>query len=187
MKSSLVRRTSLLALLLSSFIAVNGQAQSSMRPAMIVNGSDSVAAKLHYPPKAKASRTEAAIPFYCEVGANGKPDHIQLYGPKNKTEFRTAILAALRSGRFDPAMSAGRAVPVIVGGTVFFIFHDNEPIIAVTLSTADKNKTAALSNYIQPQMLASSAQFRRKIWNARFDPTSTCGPESIPERSEWQT
>jgi hypothetical protein len=146
------------------------QAQSNTHPAMIVNGSDSVAAQLHYPPKAKAAKRQAAIPFYCEVGTNGKPDHLQLYGPTDCGEFRIALLAALRKGRFQPAVSGGQAVPVIVGGTAFFMFRGNEPVIAVTLSTANREKTASLANYIQPQMISSSAQFRRKIWQARFDP-----------------
>jgi Gram-negative bacterial TonB protein C-terminal len=136
---------------------------------MIGNGPDSIAANLHYPPKTKAAKIGAAIPFYCEVGPRGKSDHFQLYGSDDKAEFRLALLAALKKGRFEPAMSNGRAVSVIIGGTAFFMFHDNQPTIAVTLSTADREKTAALGNYIQPQMLGSSIDFRRKIWKARSD------------------
>jgi hypothetical protein len=164
-------RVGLLIVPVSIILTVgHSQAQSSVRPAMITNGGDSVAAQLHYPPKGKAAKLEAAIPFYCEVGANGKPDHLQLYGPNDKTEFRLALMKALRNGRFQPAMSGGKAVPVMLGGTVFFMFHGDEPTIAISLSTADKEKTAALANYIQPQMLGSSAEFRRKLWKARFDP-----------------
>jgi hypothetical protein len=79
-------------------------------------------------------------------------------------------LKALQEGRFQPAMSGGKAVPVIVGGTALFMFQNNQPIIAVALSTASKDKTAALGNYIQPQMLTSSAEFRRKLIKASFDP-----------------
>jgi hypothetical protein len=151
------------------FNVPQAQAQSNTRPAMIANGGDSVAAQLHYPPKAKAAKKQAAIPFYCEVGANGQPDHLQLYGPRDCVEFRTALLAALRRGRFQPAMSGGQAVPVILGGTALFMFSDNQPTIAISLCTADKGKVASMSNYIQPQMISTSAQFRRKIWQARFD------------------
>lgn len=149
-------------------LSVQAYAQNA-RPAMIGNGPDSVAAKLHYPSKAKAAKTEAAIPFYCEVGANGKPDHLQLYGARDKGEFRQALLVALRGGRFQPAIAGGQDVPVILGGTAIFMFRDNQPTIAISLCTADKGKVASMSNYIQPQMLSTSAQFRRKIWQSRFD------------------
>jgi len=158
------------ALLVLVTSLANGQDQSSVRPAMIASGGGSVAAYLHYPPKAKTAKKQTAIPFYCEVGANGKAAFIQLFDPKGKTEFSQALLKALEDGRFQPAMLGGKAVPVMLGGTAIFMFRGNEPIIAIALSTADKEKTAALGNYIQPQMLASSAEFRRKIWKARFDP-----------------
>ncbi len=155
---------------LVSVIANVAHAQTGSRPAMITSGGDSVAAHFHYPPKAKAAKVQAAIPFYCEVGADGKPAHLQLFGPTDNVEFRIALLKALTKGRFQPAMSGGKTVPVMLGGTAFFMFNGNEPVIVISLSTADKEKTAALSNYIQPQMLASSAEFRRKLWKARFDP-----------------
>lgn len=147
-----------------------GQDSGNVRPAMLASGGDSVAACLHYPPKAKAKKDEAAIPFYCEVRPNGKAAFISLFGPEDKTEFRAALMKALSQGRFQPAMSGGKAVPVLLGGTAFFIFRDNAPIIAISLSTADKEKTAALGNYIQPQMLSSNFEFRRKLWHGQHDP-----------------
>ena len=141
-----------------------------VRPAMLAAGGGSVAAYLHYPPKAKAKKDEAAIPFYCEVGANGKPAFISLFGPEDKTEFRVALLKALDNGRFQPAMSGGKTVPVLLGGTAFFMFRDNAPLIAISLSTADREKTAALGNYIQPQMLSTNLEFRRKLWHAQHGP-----------------
>jgi hypothetical protein len=67
-------------------------------------------------------------------------------------------------------MSGGKAVPVMLGGTAFFMLHGNQPIMAISLSTADKEKTAALGNYIQPQMITSNLEFRRKLWSAQYDP-----------------
>ena len=157
-----------LACVVSNFACAQGCC--NVRPAMIASGGDSVAACLHYPPKAKARKDEAAIPFYCEVGANGKPAFISLFGPEDKTEFRVALLKALDNGRFQPAISGGKAVPVLLGGTAFFMFRDNAPIIAISLSTADKEKTAALGNYIQPQMLSTNLEFRRKLWHAQHGP-----------------
>src|SRR5438094_794900 len=107
---------------------VYAQGGGNLRPAMLPSGGDSVAAYLHYPPKAKAAKDEAAIPFYCEVGADGKPAFISLFGPEDKTEFRVALLKALDNGRFQPAMSGGKAVPVLLGGTACFMFRRHEPI-----------------------------------------------------------
>jgi hypothetical protein len=147
-----------------------GQESANVQPAMLASGGDSVATCLHYPPKAKAKKDEAAIPFYCEVGPDGKAAFISLFGPEDKTAFRVALLKALSIGRFQPAISGGKAVPVLLGGTAFFMFRDNSPVIAISLSTADKEKTAALGNYIQPQMLSTNLQFRRKLWHAQHDP-----------------
>lgn len=170
MNKPLARLPLLVVLVFSVSNLAQGQGAAGVRPAIITSGADSVASHLHYPAKAKAKKEQAAIPFYCEVGANGKPAHMQLYGPKDKDEFRKALLAALTKGRFQPAMSGGKAVPVMLGGTAMFMFHGDEPVIAVSLATADKQKLARLSNYVQPQMLASSVEFRRKLWHARNDP-----------------
>jgi hypothetical protein len=57
----------------------------------------------------------------------------------------------------------------MIGGTVIFLFQGNAPAVVVSLSTADKEKTAAMGNYIQPQMIGSDAEFRRKVYKSRFD------------------
>ena len=112
-------------------------------PAIVGTGPDSFAAKLHYPEKAKAARKQAAVFFYCEVGPDGKPGQIQVVeggGRGNqKGAFTSAVDQALRLGRFRPAMVEGRAVRVIVGGTVLFLFNGNKPQVVVSLST-DKEK-----------------------------------------------
>src|SRR5437868_2989833 len=77
---------------------------ASTRPAMVGTGGDSFAAQLHYPQKAKASRQQAAIPFYCEIGADGKPTHIHTLDYKGKTEFTDMVDHALRKSHFQPAM-----------------------------------------------------------------------------------
>jgi hypothetical protein len=144
-------------------------ADSGLRPAMVTNGSGSVAAYLHYPTKAKEKKEAAAITFYCEIKADGKVAHLMLYGADDKAQFRQAVLEALRSGRFQPAMANGKAVPVMIGGTAIFMFKGDEPIVAISLATADTAKLATFANYIQPQMLTSSADFRRKMRKGSFD------------------
>jgi hypothetical protein len=66
-------------------------------------------------------------------------------------------------------MAGGKAVPVMIGGTAIFTFNGNQPIVAISLSTANNAKLASFANYIQPQMLTSSADFRRKMRNASYD------------------
>jgi TonB family protein len=136
---------------------------------MIGGGPNSVASGLHYPPKAKANQTQAAVAFYCEVGTNGKPDHIQVMAAKNAGQFTQVVDAALHKGMFQPATASGHPVPVVLGGTVLFMFRGNQPTVAVSLSTADKEKTASLGNYIQPQMISTSVEFRRRIFKSRYD------------------
>jgi hypothetical protein len=57
----------------------------------------------------------------------------------------------------------------MIGGTVIFRFADYAPAVVVSLSNADKEKTARMGNYIQPQMIGSDVEFRRKIYKNRFD------------------
>ena len=57
------------------------------QPAMVGSGGDSFAAHLHYPKQAKGAHTQAAVPFYCEIKADGKPDHISTIDYKGKREF----------------------------------------------------------------------------------------------------
>jgi hypothetical protein len=162
-------RYTLAALVLTLAYNSIALADNGLRPAMITNGSDSVAAYLHYPKKAKEAKVQAAIPFYCEVKADGKAAHLMLYGGDDKTQFRQALNQALRAGRFQPATENGKAVPVMIGGTAIFMFRDDQPTVAIALSTADSAKLATFANYIQPQMLTSSADFRRKMRRASFE------------------
>lgn len=131
---------------------------------MIAQGDDSVAAKLHYPGKAKAEKKEAAVQFYCEVGADGIARHRWVITDNNSGPFRYAVQVALEHGRFAPARVGGKAVPVMMGGTVFFISGKSQPTILVSLTTADKGKAASGSNYVQPQMLRSYADIERKMY-----------------------
>jgi hypothetical protein len=70
---------------------------------------------------------------------------------------------ALRHGRFEPARIDGQAVPVILGGTVLFVLQGNQPRIVISLATTDKDKIARMANYIQPQMISTNAELRRRL------------------------
>jgi hypothetical protein len=149
-------------------LPVEAQGSAKFRPAVIGQGAGSVAAELHYPPKQAAAKKEAAITFYCEVGADGKPSHVGIVCAEELAPFRAAADRAFARGRFVPAMVDGKAVPVMLGGTIMFFTRTAQPTIAVVLATADRSKVASLKNYIQPQMIGSSADFRRKVFKARF-------------------
>jgi TonB family protein len=137
------------------------------QPATIGQGPDSVAMQLHYPPKERAAQKQGAVKFYCEVSPQGKAGHISTLHGKGEGRFGTAVEFALRHGRFTPAKVDGKAASVMLGGTVLFMLANGKPTIAVTLATAEADKIAAMSNYIEPQMIDSDALFRRKIFALR--------------------
>ncbi len=96
------------------------QCAEGLRPAMIGGGADSVAAKLHYPPKERDSKTEAVVVFFCEVAANGRAKNVRTYWNKGYNRFGDAVEKALNQGHFVPAMVEGKPLPVLIGATVFF-------------------------------------------------------------------
>jgi hypothetical protein len=139
------------------------QCAEGLRPAVIGGGADSVAAKLHYPPKERDSKTDAVVVFFCEVAANGKAKNIRTYWNQGYNRFGDAVEKALNQGRFIPAMVGGKPTPVLIGGTVFFVACGDRSTVVISMATADKQKAAAMQNYIQPQMIGSDADFRRKL------------------------
>ena len=156
----------IVTLLFSALIAANIQAQDT-QPAMIGQGSDSVAARLHYPDSAKKSKTEGAVQFYCEVGADGRTRHLRVIAESSWSALRYAVKNAVQQGRFIPARLNGRPTSVMIGATVFFVMPKGQPTILVTMATADKNKAAAGRNYIQPQMITSFDDLERKMYTWR--------------------
>jgi hypothetical protein len=161
-KNVFLRFAGLFILLGSSPLAL-----SASHLATIGQGPDSVALQLHYPPKERAAKTQGAVKFYCEVSAQGKAGHIStLYG-KGEGRFGTAVEYALRHGRFTPAIVDGKPATVMLGGTVLFMLRGGQPTIAVALATAESDKVASMSNYVQPQMIDTDALFRRKIFALR--------------------
>ena len=151
-----------------TFIALNAGAQAAeSQPAMIGQGADSVAARLHYPPTVKATKTEGAVQFYCEVGSDGRSRHVRVIAESSWSALRFAVRDAVQQGRFIPARINGRPTSVMIGGTVFFLLPKGQPTILVTMATADKNKAAAGRNYIQPQMLTTFDDLERKMYTWR--------------------
>jgi len=141
------------------------QCAEGLRPAMAGGGADSVAAKLHYPTKERDSKTEAAVVFFCEVAADGRAKNIRTYWNKGCDNFGSAVEKALNQGRFTPAMVGGKPTPVLIGATVFFLAHGEHPTVVLSMAAANKQKAVAMQNYIQPQMIGTDADFRRKLWN----------------------
>ena len=129
---------------------------------MIGGGADSVASKLHYPPKERAANHQAAVAFNCEVRTDGKPSQIDIRCDRKLLRFGDAVDAAFGAGRFEPARVGGKPVDVAIGGTVVFTINDGKPTIAVSLVTAEKEKIVGRQNYIQPQLIGGP-EFRRKL------------------------
>src|SRR5947207_8419924 len=105
---------------------------------------DSVAAKLHYPPKERDSKTEAVVVFFCEVAANGRAKNVRTYWNKGYNRFGDAVEKALNQGHFVPAMVEGKPLPVLIGATVFFFARGDRPTVVISMATADKQKAAAM-------------------------------------------
>lgn len=161
-KKVLLRMVGLLFILPVALLAAGGT-----HPATIGQGPDSVAMQLHYPAKERAAQGQGAVKFYCEVSAQGKASHISTLCEKGQARFGTAVDVALRHGRFNPAAVEGKPTAVMLGGTVLFLMANGKPTIAVSLATAESEKVAAMSNYVQPQMIETDALFRRKIYGLR--------------------
>ncbi|HEY3661946.1 MAG TPA: energy transducer TonB [Chthoniobacterales bacterium] len=142
-------------------------ANSATHPAMIGQGPGSVAMQLHYPAKEKAAKSQGVVKFYCEVSPDGKASHITSYYGRKDGRFGTAVEFALRHGLVTPAAVDGRPTSVMLGGTVLFLISEGHPTIALTLATAETDKIAGMSNYVQPQMIDTDALFRRKIYSHR--------------------
>lgn len=160
---SLIVPTLRLALLAALLPVALAEGQSGgFRSAMIGQGSDSVASKLHYPPKERAANNQGAVAFNCEVRPNGKPSQIVIRCATKLSRFGEAVDNALRAGRFEPAQVGGKAVDVAIGGTVIFTIDGGKPTIAISLVTAEKEKISGRQNYFQPQMIGAP-EFRRKI------------------------
>jgi len=154
----------LLALLCATGINLRAQ---DLQPAMMGQGADSVAARLHYPDSAKKSKTEGGVQFYCEVGADGRARHVHAIAESAWSALRFNVKNALQQGRFVPARVNGKPTAVMIGGTVFFLMAKGQPTILVTMATADKEKAAAGRNYIQPQMIRSFDELEQKMYTWR--------------------
>jgi Gram-negative bacterial TonB protein C-terminal len=142
-------------------------ALGASHPATVGQGADSVAKQLHYPPKERAAKAQGAVKFYCEVSPAGKLEHISTLYNKGEGHFGNAVEFALRHGRFIPATLNGKPISVMLGGTVLFMLADGQPTIALSLVTAESDRIASMSNYVQPQMIDTDALFRRKIYSRR--------------------
>lgn len=154
-------------ILTASFCSLIAGTLIAQEPAMIGQGADSVAARLHYPDSAKKSNTEGAVQFYCEVDSHGRAHHVRAIAESSGSVLRAVVKTAVQQGRFVPANVGGRPTAVMIGGTVFFLLGKGQPTILVTMATADKSKAAAGRNYIQPQMLTSFDDIERKLYTWR--------------------
>jgi hypothetical protein len=120
-------------------------------PATVGRDAQSFASYIHFPKDAPAS-SESAVQFYCDISVEGAV--VATYGLiGNDPAFKRAVQSALDWGRFKPAKVDGKAVAVYLGGTVLFFHENGQPVIIVSLATADRERVGKLANYIQPQLV----------------------------------
>jgi hypothetical protein len=124
----------------------------TMEPATVGREKESFANYIHFPKDAADATAETAVQFYCDVSAEGEvTTQYALIG--NLAPFKAAVQSALDWGRFKPAKIDGEPVAVYLGGTVLFLRQNGQPVIVVSLATADRERVGRLANYIQPQLV----------------------------------
>ncbi|SRR5712692_4939605 len=138
----------------------------TIEPAIIGREQGSFANYIHFPKEA-AAQTDAAIQFYCDVSEEGSVETtFALVG--NQDAFKKAVQSALDWGRFTPARVDGTARPVYLGGTVLFLHQGGQPVIVISLASAERDRIGKLSNYIQPQLIGG---LRRSLEEAESNAT----------------
>jgi hypothetical protein len=137
-------------------------------PAIVGRDADSFASYIHFPKNA-APASESAVQFYCDVSAEGAV--LATYGLiGNDPAFKSAVQSALDWGKFKPAKLDGKPVPVYLGGTVLFFHQGGQPVIVVSLATAERERVGKLANYLQPQLIGGLADRLQRanstlMWN----------------------
>jgi hypothetical protein len=124
----------------------------SAEPAIVGREEGSFASYIHFPKDPAAAKMEGVVQFYCDVSANGRTETTYAVVGANEA-LRTAVQSALDWGRFKPASVDGKPKAVYLGGTVLFMHQDRQPVIVVSLATAERERVGKLTNYIQPQLI----------------------------------
>jgi hypothetical protein len=131
-------------------------APKTVEPATVGREEGSFANYLHFPKDSAVAAGESAVQFYCDISSDGLvTTRYALIG--NVPAFKAAVQSALDWGHFNPAKVNGKPVPVYLGGTVLFMHQSGQPVILVSLATAERERVGALANYIQPQLVGGLA------------------------------
>jgi hypothetical protein len=155
-------------------------------PATVSRDSNSFASYIHFP---KDATDDSAVQFYCDVSTEGAVD--ATYGlVGNDPAFKAAVQSALDWGRFKPASIDGKPVSVYLGGTVLFFHQNGQPVIVVSLATAERERVGQLANYIQPQLIgglgdrlhrANSSLMWNRPWNGAAEVLFKVNGKGQPE------
>jgi hypothetical protein len=127
------------------------------QPATVGREEGSFASYVHFPKGPAAAKIEGVVQFYCDVSANGRMETTYAVIGANEA-LRTAVQSALDWGRFKPASVDGKPKSVYLGGTVLFIHQNTQPVIVVSLATAERERLGKLANYIQPQLIGGLSE-----------------------------
>ena len=140
----------------SSPEARGGNAPKTIEPATVGREEGSFANYIHFPKDGTAATDQTAVQFYVDVSSDGMvTTRYALIG--NLAPFKAAVQSALDWGHFNPAKVDGKPVPVYLGGTVLFMHQNGQPVILVSLATAERERVGQLTNYIQPQLIGGLA------------------------------
>jgi TonB family protein len=137
----------------SRVVASGTETLPATRPALVSTNTDSVAAKLVYPPQAIKANLSGAFFFACDVDRSGRASKFRLYrAPQKHQILIRAIESALREGRFEPARQDGQPVGVTINACVMFLLTEQGPLIAF-YPHWDEESMRTRENLISPQQI----------------------------------
>jgi hypothetical protein len=123
-----------------------------IQPATVSHEDGSFASYIHFPKDPAATKMESVVQFYCDISDIGRVESTYaIIGTQDA--FKAAVQSALDWGRFEPARAGEKPVPVYLGGTVLFMHQNGQPVIVISLATAERERVAKFANYIQPQLI----------------------------------
>jgi hypothetical protein len=127
-------------------------APGPVQPATVGREEGSFANHVHFPKDPAVAKMDSIVQFYCDISSEGAVETTHAVIGSNE-EFKRAVQSALDWGRFKPASLDGKPTPVYLGGSVLFMHQDGQPIIVVSLATADRDRIGKLAHYVQPQLI----------------------------------
>jgi Na+-translocating ferredoxin:NAD+ oxidoreductase RnfG subunit len=119
----------------------------------------SFANHVHFPKDPAFTKMDSIVQFYCDISSEGTVETTHAVIGNNEA-FKSAVQSALDWGRFKPASLDSKPTSAYLGGSVLFMHQDGQPIIVVSLATAERDRIGKLAHYVQPQLIGG---LRRRL------------------------